>query len=126
VRAPSAQKKRAENPSILQPLFAASGCINRLSWTCSLLTVGESGGLRAPLQTRVVNGFYVADLWPDELTFMQAIEPFLPRLAGHQQATDAYLLALAIHHKAKLATLDRSAPSLLPEKSRAPNSIEIV
>jgi predicted nucleic acid-binding protein len=26
---------------------------------------------------------------------------------GHQQITDAYLLALAIHHRGKLATLDQ-------------------
>jgi toxin-antitoxin system PIN domain toxin len=64
--------------------------------------------------------------WPDELTFLQALEQCTPRLAGHQQVTDAYLLGLAIHKKAKLATLDRSIPSLLQEKNSAHNSIVIV
>lgn len=29
------------------------------------------------------------------------------RIVGHQQITDAYLLALAMHHRSKLATLDK-------------------
>ena len=29
------------------------------------------------------------------------------RIVGHPQITDAYLLALAMHHRSKLATLDK-------------------
>jgi toxin-antitoxin system PIN domain toxin len=64
--------------------------------------------------------------WPDELSFTEALELFAPRLAGHQQMTDAYLLGLAMHKKAKLATLDRSVRSLLPEKSSARDFIETI
>jgi toxin-antitoxin system PIN domain toxin len=64
--------------------------------------------------------------WPDELSFLQALDPFHPRLAGHQQVTDAYLLGLAMHKKGKLATMDRAVLSLLPEKSAARGFIELV
>ena len=53
----------------------------------------------------------------DEISFVQAVEPFARRLAGHKQVTDAYLLGLAIHKKGKLATMDRAVRALLPEKS---------
>ena len=35
------------------------------------------------------------------------IKPIAHRLQGHRQITDAYLLGLAAHNKAKLATLDK-------------------
>ena len=55
--------------------------------------------------------------WADEVSFVQALEPFVPRLTGHQQVTDAYLLGLAMHKKGKLATMDRAVRTLLPDKS---------
>ena len=55
--------------------------------------------------------------WADEIGFVDAVEPFARRLAGHQQVTDAYLLGLAIHKKGKLATMDRAVRALLLEKS---------
>jgi len=55
--------------------------------------------------------------WADEVSFAQALEPFAPRLTGHQQVTDAYLLGLAMHKKGKLATMDRAVRALLPVKS---------
>lgn len=45
--------------------------------------------------------------WPDSLSLAQVWENLGPHVMGHKQVTDAYLLALAIHHKGKLATLDR-------------------
>jgi len=33
--------------------------------------------------------------WADEISFVQATQPFARRLAGHQQVTDAYLLGLS-------------------------------
>ena len=56
--------------------------------------------------------------WPDELSLIQALEPFYPRLAGHQQVTDAYLLGLAIYKKGKLATMDQGVLALLPQRQR--------
>jgi toxin-antitoxin system PIN domain toxin len=55
--------------------------------------------------------------WADDVSFVQALEPFSPRLTGHQQVTDAYLLGLAIHKKGRLATMDRGVRTLLPDKS---------
>jgi toxin-antitoxin system PIN domain toxin len=65
-------------------------------------------------------------IWADELSFIQALEPFRPRLAGHQQVTDAYLLGLAMRKKGKLATMDRAVLTLLPEKSAARGFIELI
>lgn len=55
--------------------------------------------------------------WPDEVSFVQALEPFAPRLAGHQQVTDAYLLGLARHKRGKLVTMDRAVRALAPDRS---------
>jgi toxin-antitoxin system PIN domain toxin len=64
--------------------------------------------------------------WADELGFVQTAAPFIPRLAGHQQVTDAYLLGLAMHKKGKLATMDRAVLALLPERSSERALIELV
>ncbi len=64
--------------------------------------------------------------WADEISFSQALEPFHPRLAGHQQVTDAYLLGLAMHKKGKLATMDRAVLALLAEKSLDRGFIELI
>jgi toxin-antitoxin system PIN domain toxin len=64
--------------------------------------------------------------WADDLSLVQALEPLTSRLSGHQQVTDAYLLGLAIHKKGKFATMDRAISSLLPEKSRERDFIELI
>ena len=56
--------------------------------------------------------------WSDEIGIVQSLQPFAQQLAGHQQVTNAYLLGLAIYKKGKLATLDRSIRTLLPDKSQ--------
>jgi uncharacterized protein len=45
--------------------------------------------------------------WQDELSMVEALELVGNRIAGHQQVRDAYLVALAIRRKGKLATLDK-------------------
>ena len=64
--------------------------------------------------------------WPDDLTLAKATERFRKTLAGHRQFTDAYLLALAIHRKGKLATLDRAIASLLPQEGGEQGAIELI
>lgn len=64
--------------------------------------------------------------WPDDISFAQAVQPFGERFIGHQQASDAYLLGLAIHRKGQLATLDRSIVSLLPDKGAARNLLTLL
>ena len=45
--------------------------------------------------------------WPDDLTLRDAKRIDSARLLTHGQVTDSYLLALALAHGGKLATLDR-------------------
>jgi uncharacterized protein len=52
--------------------------------------------------------------WPDSIQMMQAVEQIEVPLVGHQQITDAYLVALAMKHKGKLATLDRGILRFAP------------
>jgi toxin-antitoxin system PIN domain toxin len=46
--------------------------------------------------------------WPMDISYLDATEPFEVRMQDYRQITDAFLLGLAIHHKGKLATLDRA------------------
>lgn len=48
------------------------------------------------------------EFWPCDiaLTDLRVVESAV--LLGHRQITDAYLLALAVHHRGRLVTLDRS------------------
>jgi len=64
--------------------------------------------------------------WADEVGFAAATQPFVRRLIGHQQVTDAYLLGLAMHKRGKLTTMDRGVLSLLPEKRSASDLVEII
>jgi uncharacterized protein len=54
--------------------------------------------------------------WADDVSFSRAVRPFFERISGHKQVTDAYLLGLASHKKARLVSLDRGILELLPEK----------
>jgi len=45
--------------------------------------------------------------WPDSISVPDALKNVEGRLTGHRQTTDAYLLGLAMHHRGKLATLDK-------------------
>jgi toxin-antitoxin system PIN domain toxin len=44
--------------------------------------------------------------WPDDVGLADAVEPLAPRLQGHRQLTDVYLLGLALRHRGALATFD--------------------
>jgi uncharacterized protein len=58
---------------------------------------------------------------------MSSLSPTIrERLQGHRQITDAYLLALAIHHKGKLVTFDRRMLAIAPEGSIERKSLEIL
>jgi toxin-antitoxin system PIN domain toxin len=64
--------------------------------------------------------------WPAEIGAVDALHSFQDRLVGHQQVTDAYLLALAMKKGGKLATLDRSVLALLPSGSPEVSRIEVI
>lgn len=55
--------------------------------------------------------------WTEDIGVGKALAQFGSRLVGHRQITDAYLLALAIHRKGKLVTLDAGVAYLLPDRS---------
>ena len=57
--------------------------------------------------------------WPDDVSFAEAVEPMQKQMVGHQQVSDAYLLGLALHRKAKLATMDRGVLALVPKEKQA-------
>jgi toxin-antitoxin system PIN domain toxin len=53
--------------------------------------------------------------WPDDLQLSEAIQLTGP-IVGHNQITDAYLVALAIKNGGRLATFDRGALALAGAK----------
>ena len=46
------------------------------------------------------------EFWPDDVSLRNPGHIVWPRIFGHSQITDAYLLALAVAHQGCLATLD--------------------
>jgi len=58
--------------------------------------------------------------WEDRVSLRNYDDQFLSGIGGHQQITDAYLVALASHNQGKLATFDkRIAISISSEFSGA-------
>jgi toxin-antitoxin system PIN domain toxin len=55
--------------------------------------------------------------WSDSIGLREAVERMPAVLSGHRQITDTYLVALAIHNGARLATLDRKIVHLAPAGS---------
>jgi uncharacterized protein len=52
--------------------------------------------------------------WPDSIALPEALGMLDKAVTGHQQITDAYLVALAIKNRGKLATLDRGIAEMAP------------
>lgn len=52
--------------------------------------------------------------WNDSIDLREAMGKMATVVTGHQQITDAYLVALAIHNRGKLATLDRKILKFAP------------
>jgi len=61
--------------------------------------------------------------WPDRLRVYDALSRVRP-ITGHNQTTDAYLLALAISRRGSLVTLDKSVANLIPD--HAPDDSVVV
>ena len=62
----------------------------------------------------------------DALPLNKALANVDMQLQGHQQTTDAYLLGLARHYRAQLATLDKSLFALVSTKPKYHPVLEIV
>ena len=52
--------------------------------------------------------------WPDDVSVPEALRTMTGRIAGHRQVSDCYLVALAIQHGGKLATLYKGIAQLAP------------
>jgi len=79
-------------------------------YSADRMTVAEAQGALHSLLIQPEHEF-----WPDSLPLADAIEHSGP-ISGHQQITDAYLVALAIANGGTLATFDRVALSLTGAK----------
>lgn len=64
--------------------------------------------------------------WADEVSFPDAVAFAGVRLVGHQQATDAYLLGLALRRRGVLATMDERITALTEPRSAERMAIELV
>lgn len=64
--------------------------------------------------------------WPDDLPVSVACSQTESQLTGFNQLTDAYLLGLAIHRRARFITLDRRMNVLLTNQSPARDSLVIL
>ena len=50
--------------------------------------------------------------WHDSVSMGEVFQLLGKCVIGHRQITDAYLFALAVHHRGVLATMDESIPTL--------------
>lgn len=64
--------------------------------------------------------------WPDDVPHTAAAAFAGPRLVGHQQVTDAYLLGLALKRGGVLATLDERIAALTRSNSAERKALTIV
>ena len=72
-------------------------------------------GLRS---SRKADGY---QFWPDAICFPDASRLLEDTITSHQRVTDAYLVALAMKNRGKLATLDRGIPQFAP-----PGTVELI
>ena len=59
------------------------------------------------------------EFWPDDVSITDEAHFDRGQMRGHQQVTDVYLLALAIHHGGKLATFDQGIATASVPGARA-------
>jgi len=64
--------------------------------------------------------------WADDIPVAGGLAKLQRRIVGHQQVADAYLVALAIHHRGKLATMDRGLLGLMAEGSPERAHVELI
>lgn len=70
---------------------------------------------------QVTLGHSAHQFWPDSISLPGAVGMLRQPVKGHQQITDAYLVALALKNRGKLATLDRGVAAL-----GAPGVVEVI
>jgi toxin-antitoxin system PIN domain toxin len=65
---------------------------------------------------RSLTGLPEHEFWPMDLDYEAAVAPLRHRISGYKQTTDAYLLGLAIHRRAKFATMDSGVKDIAGPK----------
>jgi hypothetical protein len=65
------------------------------------------------------------EFWPDEVSLLDGSLFDLPRLGGHRQVTEVYLLGLAHKRGGRLATFDRTIP-VAAVKGATAGTIEVI
>jgi hypothetical protein len=85
------------------------------------VTPREAAGLLAANTAARDHVFWPADAAQADVTAFAG-----PRLVGHQQVTDAYLLGLAMRRDGLLATFDEGLMTLSAPKSAARKAIELI
>ncbi len=66
------------------------------------------------------------EFWADDLPLSALSAPLRRRLDGPKQITDAYLLALALHHNGRVVTFDHRMKALAPEGSAEREALVIL
>lgn len=66
------------------------------------------------------------EFWTDAIAPTTAAAFSSLVLVGHRQVTDAYLLALAQHHRGKLATFDRGISDLIGEVKDRSRDVSVI
>ncbi len=64
--------------------------------------------------------------WPDAVSLVDPVTLNPAHLLGHRQLTDAYLLALAVHHGGRLVTLDGAIPHQAVHGARADDVVRLI
>ena len=77
-------------------------------------TPGAVAGVLASLRQQPGHNF-----WPDDISLLDSSAVDAVQLLTHARVTDAYLLALAVAHRGKLATFDKRLTSTPVRNGRA-------
>lgn len=64
--------------------------------------------------------------WEDDTSLVESQTIAREKLVGHRQVTDAHLLALAIRHGGRLATLDAGIERITPQGFEAKDVIALI
>ena len=64
--------------------------------------------------------------WPDDVSVLSAELIDRGKVVGHRQVADAQLVALAIRHRGRVATFDRSLGEVVPPGSDRAQLVEVV
>ena len=85
----------------------------RVSSNRAIIPEARTPGEAAVLLREII-GLPNHNFWVDDISLVASRFADMSRIHGFRQVTDAHLLALALRHGGRLATLDRSVRGLVP------------